>query len=377
MSTPEPIVSIAGLRVFADRNGLRARGALAPLVQPVLSRMNERMGGEKPAAIGEDGSVVMSTWLPPIPSGAFRRLVHAEMIRPLGMHTPSTLSIEITRRCRCRCEHCEVAREGGEMSTERIIDVLSQALDMGTCIITLTEGDPLLKDGVMDIISSVDERAVVNMFTPGTDMTPELAAELKEVGLHTLMVSVYSTEPSVHDAVRHLDGAFDAAVRAIRYGLDAGLLVAMCTHVSHDTVNGLEALYKLACELGVHEFSVWEATKNPPSQQDRKKIVEMYHRVNTSPDGPRMFASTVFEGIDFGCLAGRRWMHVGVNGEVRGCPYVPLSFGNVHEEPLEEIWKRIRAFPWHNGEKRCLMHDEKFLTWLSDQPMQGIPRRTR
>ncbi len=377
MSATEPIVNVLGVKVFIGSDGLSARGTLAPLAQPILSRMNERIKGEKPAAIREDGSAVMSTWLPPMPSTAFKRLVRAEIIRPLGVHIPSTLSIELTRRCRCRCEHCEMSQGGKEMSTEQLIDVLGQALDMGTCIITLTEGDPLLKEGVLDIISSVDERAVVNMFTPGTEMTRELAEELKEAGLHTLLVSIYSTEPSAHDAVRHLNGAFDAAMRAIQYGLDAGLLVALCTHVSHTSVGELAPLYELACELGVHEFSVWESTKSPPSQQDREGIIEMYHRVNTTPNGPRMFASTVFEGVDFGCLAGRRWLHVGVNGDVKPCPYIPLSFGDVCEEPLKTIWKRIRSSPWHSGDKRCLMHDGAFLSWLSHQPLEGIPARTR
>ncbi|HIH69848.1 radical SAM/SPASM domain-containing protein [Methermicoccus shengliensis] len=372
-----PLVRLPGLEVFFDEGRLVASGALSPLAAPILSRMNERLCTEKPAALLEDGSLVMSTWLPPIPSLAFRRLVRAEVKRQLGMHTPSTLSIEITRRCRCRCEHCEMSEGEGEMGTEDIIDVLEQALAMGTCIITLTEGDPLLREDVLDIIAAVDERAVVNMFTPGTEMTEKRAHELREAGLHTLLVSLYSTHPAAHDAVRHLDGAFDAALRAIRHGLNAGLLVALCTHVSHASMHELVPLYELARRLGVHEFSVWESTRNPPTQQDRDDIIAMYHRVNTSQEGPRMFASTVFEGVDFGCLAGRRWIHVGVDGEVRPCPYIPVSFGNVCEEPLRRIWRRMRGCSWHDGKKRCLMHEPAFLQWLQGLSMEDVPRRTR
>jgi len=66
--------------------------------------------------------------------------------------------------------------------------------------------------------------------------------------------------------------------------------------------------------------------------------------VNTSCDGARMFASTRFEGIDFGCLGGTRWAHVGVDGGLRPCPYVPISYGNVYEEGLEKVWKKLSSF---------------------------------
>jgi|Deesub1362A_J573_1020465.scaffolds.fasta_scaffold00052_154 MoaA/NifB/PqqE/SkfB family radical SAM enzyme len=57
-----------------------------------------------------------------------------------------------------------------------------------------------------------------------------------------------------------------------------------------------------------------------------------------------MFASTRFEGIDFGCLGGTRWAHVGVDGGLRPCPYVPISYGNVYEEGFARVWKKLSAF---------------------------------
>jgi uncharacterized radical SAM superfamily Fe-S cluster-containing enzyme len=47
---------------------------------------------------------------------------------------------------------------------------------MGAFIITFTEGDPMLREDIFELIEYVDkERAIVNMYTPGTEMTPKAA----------------------------------------------------------------------------------------------------------------------------------------------------------------------------------------------------------
>lgn len=170
-----------GLRVSLERTSprnvyaLSARGPLAPLVRPALGRMNRRFLEERPAQVRRD-AVVMSTWLPPIPSGPFSRLVRGEVLQALGRPVPQTVSIELTRKCRCRCEYCTVSGGEGEMTTAQVKRVIDQALRLGSCIITFTEGDPLLREDCLELVEHVDpERAVVNLFTPGTELTARLA----------------------------------------------------------------------------------------------------------------------------------------------------------------------------------------------------------
>ena len=185
------------------------------------------------------------------------------------------------------------------------------------------------------------KRAIVNCSTWGTDFSKETAFRLKEAGLHSLMVGIYSTDPEKHDAIRKSEGAYERAVSAIKLALEAGLMVVMTTHASPSNIQELPALYSLASELGVHEFSVWEAmpkTRDEPviTDEDRKDILEMYHRINASPEGPRMFANTYFEGQMLGAMEGRRWMHITADGDVKPSPYPPFSFGNIKEESLKE-----------------------------------------
>ncbi|MGM0770326.1 MAG: radical SAM/SPASM domain-containing protein [Halobacteriota archaeon] len=372
------VLSIPGLTIdLKHLNGflqLEAKGHLRGVCSPFLKKINETLEAEKPALVEKD-RVIASTWLPPIPSKVFKRLLYAETQIALGKYIPETVSFEITRNCKCNCDHCLISSGGGDLDVDTVKRTIDEALDMGAVIITFTEGDPLLREDIFELIDYVDkDRAIVNMYTPGTDMTPEVAQKLKDVGLHNLLVSIYSTVPEEHDDVRKLEGAFEKATGAIKYGLEAGLLVTMATHVSPKNMKKLTSMYQLAKELGVHEFSLWESVPKKPddpviTDEDREVIMEMYHRINASEDGPRIFSSTYFEGEMLGCLAGQRWLHVCVEGSVKPCPYIPFSFGNINTESLRNIWSRIRKVRDFKGERHsCLMQEKDYLKLVSKIP---------
>lgn len=343
------LIRTAALDVDFDRDcrAFEAHGALAPMFQPLLRMINSRLAEEKPAIVRLK-DIVASTWLPPIPSGPFRRLLMNEARIAIGRPVPQTVSIEVTRRCGARCDHCMIREGEGELGTEEISRIIDEALEMGACIITFTEGDPLLREDIFDLIRHVDpEKAVVNLFTPGLEMTLERAVKLREAGLYNLIVGVYSTSPEEHDRVRGVEGAHAKAVEAIKIALQTGLMVTMSCHVKGGQVELISDLYRLASELGVHELSLWEGIPTSPeehlTQIEREKIIEIYRRVNSTPGGPRLFASTYFEGQMLGCMAGRRWLHVGVDGGVRACPYLKRRYADVREVSLKDAWRILRS----------------------------------
>ncbi|MDD1733440.1 MAG: radical SAM protein [Methanothrix sp.] len=289
--------SALGVDFDADRRALQASGALARMVQPVLNTMNQRLAEEKPALIRLK-DMVLSTWLPPIPSGPFKRLLANEARAAIGRPVPSTVSIEVTRSCGARCDHCLIREGEGELSRQEITSVIDQVLEMGSCIITFTEGDPLLREDIFDL-------------------------------------------------VRGVAGAHAMALKAIRIALDAGLMVTMSCHIKAGQVDRILDLYNLATELGVQELSVWEGMPRSPEEKltliEKEKIIDIYRKINSTAGGPRIFANTYFEGQMLGCMAGRRWMHVAVDGSIRGCPYLKESYANIREVSLKDAWKALRG----------------------------------
>ncbi len=369
------VLSMPGISVSLRHKGenleLTASGTLKAACSPILKKINSRLQEEKPALVLED-RVIASAWLPPIPGPVLKRLIFAEIQIALGKYIPETVSIELTRQNSSRYPPGTVADELDSRTIKRIID---EALELGSFIITFTENDPLLREEVFELISYVDKKqAIVNCSTWGTNFSKETALRLKEAGLYSLMVGIYSTNPEKHDAIRKSKGAYERAVSAIKLALEAGLLVVMTTHTSSSNIQELPALYALASELGVQEFSVWEAmpkNRNEPAitDENRKTILEMYHRINSNPEGPRMFSNTYFEGQMMGAMAGRRWMHVTADGDVKPSPYPPFSFGNVKNEPLKELWQKIRNYPYFQKQKNLTpMHDPEFLEFIDRIP---------
>jgi len=349
------LIKTAALCVDFDRDLriMKASGVLSRMIQPVLNIMNQRLAEEKPAQVRLK-DIVASTWLPPIPSAPFKRLVINEARSAIGRPVPSTVSIEVTRRCGANCDHCLIKDGEGELDSQEIKRVIDQALDLGACIITFTEGDPLLRDDINSLIKYVDpEKAIVNLFTPGLDMTVEKAVKLREAGLYNLIIGVYSANPDEHDQIRGVTGAHAKALEAIKTALQTGLMVTMACHIKGGQVDRILDLYQLAAELGVQELSVWEGIPKTPEEKltiiEREKIIDIYRKINSTPGGPRIFANTYFEGQMLGCMAGRRWLHVAIDGSVRACPYLEDSYANIKDVSLKDAWKAVRRSGEYEG----------------------------
>lgn len=357
-----PGLSVDAVRTDEGKIRLSAGGFFKFAARPFLSVADKHLAAEKPALV-TDTAVYPSAWLPPIPSPVFNRLVKDEVGIGFGKYVPETVSIEVTRKFNANAErYAEQNRTGNvdfadpflsaDPPAELIEKAIDEALDMGAVVITFTEGDPLLNENIVEYVRYVDKsKAVVMAYTWGLDFDLEKAKRLKEAGLQTLLVSIYSTDPAVHDQKRGIPGAYNKAVAAIQFGLEAGLLVTMATHLDGAKIGEMEGLWKLAGELGVHEFSIWESVPTPEGEcrmtdAGRQSINDFYRRVNASDDGtPRIFSNTVFEGEMFGAMAGRRWLHVTTEGEMQPDPYIPLSYGNLHEVPMKTAWKQMRKEP--------------------------------
>ncbi|MDV0445064.1 PqqA peptide cyclase [Methanimicrococcus sp. At1] len=393
---PVSVFQMPGLSVHMTRTEdgkieLSAGGVLKFAARPFLSVANKHLKAEKPALVTDD-AVYPSAWLPPIPSPVFNRLVKDEIGIGFGKYVPETVSIEVTRKFNANAE--KYAEKNHTKSVDAVVDfdnpynsidppadliykAIDQALDMGAVVITFTEGDPLLCENIVDYVRYVDKsKAVVMAYTWGLDFDLEKAKQLKDAGLQTLLVSIYSTDPDVHDRKRGISGAYDKAVAAIRYGLEAGLLVTMATHLDGVKVGVMEDLWRLACDLGVHEFSIWESVPTLEGEvrmndAERKVINDFYKRVNAADDGtPRIFSNTIFEGEMFGAMAGRRWLHVTTEGEMQPDPYIPFSYGNlneVSEAPMKTAWKRMRKEPALREKRDThVLYDPSYLQKVRD-----------
>ncbi len=369
---------------------LYTEGPFSQLAKPFLKRINNIFAKEKPISMSED-KIIFSTWIPPIPGPVFSRVMSAEIAAIMKKRIPDQFSIGITARCPNNCIHCGAAdiKPERELTLDEICDAVDQSLDLGSYLVSFDGGETMLRNDLVEMVSRVDKsRAITTCFTSGFKLSEERAKELKTASLYSLRVSLDSPFEPEHDRVRGRTGAYSDALSGIRNAIAAGILTDMFVVVSPNNIDDLEEFYNLATELGMHEVSIYEIIAvgrwldhedDVIGEEDIFKLEKFQKAMNLKSEGPRITAFPYFMGPDlFGCFAGRRWVHVASDGEVMPCAYTPLSFGNICEEPLGAIWKRMGN---HNAYKKdtsyCMMRNPVFRKkYIHTIPRGGkIPHR--
>jgi MoaA/NifB/PqqE/SkfB family radical SAM enzyme len=359
-------------RVYTEIEGGRMRmktgGAASILMRKNLAKNLSVFEGEKPAKI-EVNRLICSTWMPPIPSPAFDRLVKSQLSSIMGKMVPDQVTISITEECPNNCIHCALpdTKNRVRLVPETVRSIIDQVLEMGTTFIIFDGGEPLTYSGLEDLISYVDpEKAITGMFTSGVGLTEERASHLKEAGLYSLTVSFDSAQEDKHDYVRGRKGVFKNAVEAVKNGLKAGLLLNIYVVLSRDNVNELEELYDLAAKLGVQELSFYEIVPTGRwidhaseilTSEDMRKFDNFVSGVREK-QGPKVFAIPQVMRTT-GCMAGRKWLHITPEGNILPCACIPIPYGNVYRDKVRDIWKKIREDPAYNA-KYCLMRNPEF-----------------
>jgi len=352
---------------------LDTEGPLSAVSKPVIKRINKIFREEKPILV-DDENIIFSTWVPPVPSPAFNRVISAQIGAVMKKRIPDQFSIGITDRCPYNCIHCGAAGivADPEFTLEEINRVVDEAVDLGAYLISFDGGETMVRSDIVDMVASVDKtKAIATCFTSGFKLTPERARDLKNAGLYSAHISVDSPDEKEHDRVRGREGAFQNSMTGIKNTLDAGIMADMFVVVSPDNIDDLEEFYTLADDLGMQEMSIYEIIAvgrwldhedETLTKKDVVRLERFQKSKNKETDGPRVTAFPYFNGPEqFGCFAGRRWMHVAAGGDVMPCAYTPLSFGNVREDGLAEIWKRMGKHAAYKGSADyCMMRNPEF-----------------
>ncbi|MEE8174869.1 MAG: radical SAM protein, partial [Dehalococcoidia bacterium] len=146
-----------------------------------------------------------------------------------GPPKPRLVAWELTRGCNLYCAHCRAsASQGpheGELTTAECFSLIDDILEVGSPILILTGGEPLLRPDFFHIAEYATARGLrVVAGTNGTLITEDIAAKMTEVPISRLGISLDFPTPELQDRFRGSAGAFDAALKGIenarRYGIE-------------------------------------------------------------------------------------------------------------------------------------------------------------
>jgi len=131
------------------------------------------------------------------------------------------MKIEVTYNCLLSCVHCSSdANPDNQLSIskENCIKIIDDAILLGLKKIAFSGGEPLIWDGIIDIIDYSKKRKLqCSIYTSGNFANLEKKIiEVKNVGIDKLIFSLYSDDANEHDRITRKLNSYKNTIKAIK-----------------------------------------------------------------------------------------------------------------------------------------------------------------
>src|SRR5713226_727947 len=173
--------------------------------------------------------------------------------RALGLGVPFSVHLDLTYRCNEQCVHCYLDHnDHGEMTTAEIKHLLKEMAEAGVFILTLSGGEIFLRKDFFEILECArDLTFCIRLKTNAVLIREAQAARLRDLGVESIQISIYSHRPEVHDAITLIPGSLKRSVAAIRFLKAQGLKVIIANVLMTQNMQDYPGVRALAAELGV------------------------------------------------------------------------------------------------------------------------------
>jgi len=272
--------------------------------------------------------------------------------KALALNIPLSVQVDLTYRCNERCVHCYLDHDDhGEMTTEEIKHLLDEMAGAGVFILTLSGGEIFVRKDFFEILEYARQRTFcVKLKTNAILIREAEAARIRDLGVESIQISIYSHRPEVHDGITLVRGSLERSLDAIRFLKSQGLRVVMANVLMIQNVQDYTGVRALADELGV------ECTLDPtitPMMDGNRSVLSL--NVDQSAL-QRVFRDTGLVGnVDefcaiaapadenalssLPCSASHTTCYVSPYGDVFPCVQFPLPTGNVRKQRFLDIWR--------------------------------------
>ena len=281
-----------------------------------------------------------------------------------------SIFLELTYACNSKCMHCRVStteRSGDELSTREWLTLIDQAYSMGTSYLTVTGGEPLLRDDVHDILRYSSGKGFRTLLaTNGLLLSQHAVDLLEEMENVSVQISLDGASDAVHDSFRGIDGSFDKAIQAIERCVRANMDASVSMTLTRHNIADLPQMIALGHSLGVRTVKLRRFVASGQGFQnltcldlsatEMQRLVEFYLSQRASMEGKiaLLMEQAPFQvvgrggedtredagsRIRGGCSAGNAICVVDPVGNVRPCPSLSVDVGNVRVTTLKTLWE--------------------------------------
>lgn len=261
---------------------------------------------------------------------------------------PMAMHLQIADRCNHACVHCyQIQGLKGELSTEQVFSLLDDLADAGVLQLNVSGGEATLRPDLIAILRHARRRGfAIRLYTNAFAVTETLADEIAAVGVLEVHVSVYSDDPSEHDAVTKVPGSLARTLEGIRRLRARGVRVVMKSPGIDVTVRAKERLARLAASLGCVFAPSSSITPREDgsllpmaTQSPNDELIEMGLLTPWIPsEGDVTRRQEKLEGASCGVCTSSAVILP--NGDVLPCSDTIVPLGNLLRQKLPEIYQQ-------------------------------------
>jgi len=286
---------------------------------------------------------------------------------------PLALIAELTHRCPLHCVYCsnplELQARGNELSTEIWSRVFQEAAAAGVLQADFTGGEPLARPDIVELVRAARFAGLyVNLITSGLPVDETKLAALVEAGLDHFQLSFQGAR---EETANEISGTKSHAqkLRVLGWLRRHRVAVTLNFVIHRRNIDQLEEMLALAesscatrIEFANVQYYGWAFANRDnllPTREQLNHSVEFLKREQERLQGKIRIEFVVpdyYAKYPKPCMGGwgRKLMLITPSGDALPChaaQVIPgLSFENVKDRSLREIWEQSAAFQKFRGE---------------------------
>jgi MoaA/NifB/PqqE/SkfB family radical SAM enzyme len=286
------------------------------------------------------------------------------------------------RRCNLDCGYCNEYDDSSKpVPLEEMKRRLDTLAEMGTSIITISGGEPLLHPDLDEIIRHIRKRGMIaGMITNGFFLNKERIERLNQAGLEHLQISIDNAAPDEvsKKSLKTLDGRLEMLSEWAIFQVNINSVLGSGVKNSEDALKIAHRALELGFTSTVGIIHDHDGQMKPLAPRDQEIFEEIMTLGKRSYSRFNEFQHNVARGRehDWKCRAGARYLYICEDGLVhwcsqqRGYPGVPLS------QYTEEM--RHQEYYTHKGcapkcTVSCVQQVGMLDNWRSPQHLQPQP----
>ncbi|WDV47201.1 radical SAM protein [Clostridiaceae bacterium M8S5] len=291
---------------------------------------------------------------------------------------PNKVFLSITNKCSACCLHC-FAESGEQLSEElklnEIYILINQLKDIGITSVSITGGEPFLRNDCIDIIQRLKEKKFkVSIATNGMFLSKEICEKIIFWGMDSISVSLEGIDSVINNKIRKnidTNRVIENIKSLIKIKKIQGskIKIAVRTSVNKYNCNHLLEMYCFFSDLGINKYKInntnllGNAIRNIDILISEDVFRQKLERLKNYSKQNNCFCKLEFPiekyilnnntGKLSMCTSGNKTISISATGDVLPCSLSQekIIFGNIRLKSLENILNNNLPFTYN--EKPC------------------------